>query len=165
MKAKKYCILAVAIILICVGGCKGKKMDKVESTDVTLEQLNELFGQGSQATSLQCQEAFKKYKGKRVQWKGVLKSASYYGGELRASFDHRLEPTEQEKQWSRMSKYKQECYTQIEVGVQFPASQKDKLLGIQKGSFVTYQGQLNEHTGLYERPWELTDGRIVSIEP
>jgi len=164
MKAKKYCILAVAIILICVGGCKGKKMDKVKSTDVTLEQLNELFGQGSQATSLQRQEAFKKYKGKRVQWKGVLKSASYYGGELCASFDHQLEPTGQGSSTSR-SKYGPGPSLQIEVGVQFPASQKDKLLGIQKGSFVTYQGQLNEHTGLYERPWELTDGRIVSIEP
>ncbi len=153
MKAKKYCILAVAIILICVGGCKGKKMDKVESTDVTLEQLNELFGKGSQATSLQRQEAFKKYKGKRVQWKGVLKRAYYYGDELRALFDHRLEPTGQGGS------------TQIEVGAQFPASQKDKLLGIQKGSLVTYQGQLNEHTGFYARPWELTDGRIVSIEP
>ena len=162
MKGKKYCILAVAIILICVGGCKGKKIEKVESTDVTLEELNDLFGVGSQATSLQSQEAFKKYKGKRVQWKGVLKAAYYSGGELRALFDHRLEPI---GQGSRMSKYKQECYTQIEVGVQFPASQKDKLLGIQKGSFVTYQGQLNEHTGFYARPWELTDGRIVSKEP
>ena len=150
---KKVCILAVAITLICMGGCKGKKMDKVESTDVTLEELNDLFGKDSQATSLQRQEAFKKYKGKRVQWKGVLKEAYYSGGELLASFGHRLEPT------------KQGSVTQIEVGVQFPPSQKDKLLAIQKGSIVIYQGQINEHTGFYERPWVLTDGRIASIEP
>ena len=136
-----------------------EKADKVEFINVRLEELKELFGQPSQLTGLQKQEAFKKYKGKWVQWTGVLTSAAAYSSnEIYAKFKHVLEPIGGKKT------YRYPGITHFEVSVQFPALQKHKLLKAQKGCRITYQGQLNDYSGVYSGSVKLRNGRLVSIE-
>lgn len=136
------------------------KTDKVKLIDVTLGQLIELFGRGGQLTSLQKQEEFRKYKGGSVRWKGSLASvSSYRDNEIYTVFDHLLEPAEAERA------YGHRLHLHFNVRVTFPVSQKDKLLSAQKGSFVTYQGRLSDYTSVYDGYFQLTNGRVISIEP
>ncbi|HUW20176.1 MAG TPA: hypothetical protein VMW16_12840 [Sedimentisphaerales bacterium] len=135
-----------------VGFAKSVKAGRVERTDVTLQELQDLFCKGSKLTDLQRQEEFNKYRGKMVQWQGVLKRAYYADEQLCAVFGHRVKPS---GLLGRRT---------VEITVSFPDLEKSKLLNAQRGSLVTFQGQLNEHSGSYKRPWHLTNGRVVSVE-
>jgi len=161
MEAKKYWVIAGALLLAFMVGrwsanelpakerAETARTGKVEQTDVTVQQLQEVLEKSGQLTSLQRQEALEDYIDKQVQWKGSLKSVD---GQLCAVISHRIKPS-----WALGRR-------QIQVIVNFPHSQKEMLLNAQKGYLVTYQGILSEYTGSAKSPWLLTNGQVLSIE-
>lgn len=172
-EAKKYCMetrkywgIALALVLAFLMGrwsanqspasakaaTQRARMGKVEQSDVTVQELQEVFAKGKEMTSLQREEALKNYINKQVQWQGKLKSASYSEGQVCAVISHRIKPS-----WLLGQR-------QVEATVKFADSEKEELLKAPKGSVVTYQGILSEYTGSAKRPLLLTDGQIVSVE-
>ena len=163
METKKYWVIAGALLLAFIVGrwstdqspasaeaeTQKARSGKVEQSDVTVQQLQEVLNQNRQMTSLRREEALRNYINKQVQWKGSLKSVD---GQLCAVISHRIKPS-----WALGRR-------QIQVIVNFPHSQKEMLLNAQKGSLVTYQGTLSEYTGSAKSPWLLTDGQVLSIE-
>lgn len=166
MDTKKYFILAAVLVMAFMVGrwgadespakAKAKtgkaRTGKVEQTNVTVQQLQEVLNKGRKLTSLQRQEALKNYINKQVQWKGKLKLADCSDGQLCAVISHKVKPS-----WLLGQR-------KVQVTVNFPDSQKETLLNAQKGSWVTYQGILSEYTGSAKSPWLLTDGQILRIE-
>jgi len=166
MEAKKYCAIAGALLLAFMMGrwsadqspasAKAQTQKagsgKVEQSDVTVQQLQDVLEKSRKLTSLQRQEALKNYINKQVRWKGILKSAYSSEGELWAVISHRVKPS-----WPLGQR-------KVQVTVNFADSQRQTLLNAQKGSLVTYQGVLSEYTGSAKRPWLLTDGQILSVE-
>ncbi len=161
METKKFWVIAAVLGMAFMVGrwsanelpAKAKaeiaRTGKVEQTDVTVQQLQEVLQKSRKQTSLQRQEALEDYIDKQVQWKGSLKSVD---GQLCAVISHRIKPS-----WALGRR-------QIRVIVNFPHSQKEMLLNAQKGSLVAYQGTLSEYTGSAKSPWLLTDGQVLSIE-
>jgi hypothetical protein len=166
MEAKKYCVIAGALLLAFMLGrwsadqspasakaeAQRARSGKVEQSDVTVQQLQEVLNQNRQMTNLRREEALSNYINKQVQWKGTLKSAYSSEGELWGVISHRIKPS-----WLLGQR-------QVQVTVNFADSQKETLLNAQKGSLVTYQGVLSEYMGSTKRPWLLTDGQILSVE-
>jgi len=164
METKTYWIIAAVLGMAFIVGrwsavesptkakAKTARTAKVEQTDVTVQQLQEVLRKGRKQTSLQRQESLNNYIDKQVQWKGSLKSAYCSDGQLSAVISHRIKPS-----WLLGRR-------RVQVIVNFPDSEKETLLNAQKGSIVTYQGTLSEYTGSAKRPWLLTDGQILSVE-
>ncbi len=164
METKMYWVIAAVLGMAFIVGrwsavesptkakAKTARTAKVEQTDVTVQQLQEVLQKGRKQTSLQQEESLKNYIDKQVQWKGSLKSAYCSDGQLWGVISHRIKPS-----WLLGRR-------QVQVIVNFADSQKETLLNAQKGSVVTYQGTLSEYTGSAKRPWLLTDGQVLSIE-
>ena len=127
-------------------------ISKVEQTDVTVQQLQQVLDQNKQSTRLQRTEAFANYTSKQEQWKGTLKSAYSSEGQLWAVISHKITPS-----WllGRRS---------VGVTVNFADSEKNTLLNAPAGSVVTYKGILSEYTGSAKQPWRITDAQILSVE-
>ena len=166
MDTKQYWLVAGAVVLVFMvgrwsanqtpasAGAQTRKagIGKVEKTDVTVQQLQQVLNQNKQSTSLQRTEALANYINKQVQWKGTLKSAYSSEGQLWVVVSHKITPS-----WllGRRS---------VGVTVNFADSEKDILLNATVGSVVTYQGILSEYTGTAKQPWCITDGQVLSVE-
>ena len=167
---KHFAIIAGAILLAFMVGrwsagqspasaeaqSKKGRTAKVEQSNVTVQQLQELLGQSKKMTTLQRDEALGKYisnnKLTQIRWKGTLKKAYSSEGKFLAVVSHKVKPS-----WALGRR-------NVLVTVEFAASEKGKLLNAPKGALVTYQGILSEYTGSAERPWCVTDGQILSVE-
>lgn len=166
METKKYWVIAGALLLAFIVGrwstdqspasaeaeTQKARSGKVEQSDVTVQQLQEVLNQNRQMTSLRREEALRNYINKQVQWKGTLKSAYSSEGELWGVISHRVKPS-----WPLGRR-------NVCVTVNFLDSEKDKLLNARKASLVTYQGILSKYTGSSAKPWCVTDGQILSVE-
>jgi hypothetical protein len=166
METKKYSMIAGALLLAFMMGrwstsqspapagaeTQRVRSGRVEQSDVTVQQLQEVLNKNRRTTSLQREEALGNYINKQVQWKGILKSAYNSEGKFWGIISHRIKPS-----WFLGQRH-------VQVTVNFADSQKETLLNAQKGSLVTYQGVLSEYTGSAKRPWLLTDGQILSVE-
>jgi hypothetical protein len=168
MEAKKYWVIAVAIVAAFVVGrwsanespaaAKAKterewtaKIEQVEQTDVTVQQLQQIV-ESRRLTELQKQEAVRDYIGKQVQWKGSLKSASLTDGRLCAVISHTIKPS-----WLLGRRH-------VRATIEFDDSQKEMLLNAQEGSLVTFRATLKEFTSSAKKPCLLTDGQVLRVE-
>ena len=109
---------------------KAKKKAIVPS-DITFEEVNEKFGDGSSLTDLQKEEAWKSYKNKCIEWTGELVSMSEgtFGG-IRIGMRH-LSST-----------------ITRDVTVTAPDSEKKALLNWREGDYYTYKGRLKGYGGM-----------------
>jgi hypothetical protein len=164
---KKFAIAGALLLAFMVGRWSGgqpttaakaqsKKAQAVEVkvSNVTVQELQELLSESKQKTKLQREQALGNYINKQTQirWKGTLKSAYSSEGKPSAVLRHSVKPS-----WPLGRR-------NVSVTVEFAASEKGKLLNAAKGSLVTYQGILSEYTGSAEKPWLVTDGKILSVE-
>jgi len=109
----------------------------------TFEDLDNMFGKGSNLSEAQKDEAWGRYKGKYVSWMGqiVYKNLNVASG-LRIGM---------------MQKEKGDI--EVKVGL----AKKDKVLKFQEGETVLYTGRLTERRG-DNSPYILEDGDIITIK-
>ena len=109
----------------------------------TFEDLDNMFGKGSNLSEAQKDEAWGKYKGKYVSWTGqiVYKNINVASG-LRIGI---------------MQKEKGDI--EVKVGL----AKKDKVLKFQEGETILYTGRLTERCG-NNSPYILEDGDIITIK-
>ena len=112
-------------------------------SDITFEEIEQLFGIKSKLTTLQKKELFKDYKGKWVEWTGQVRSSSDSWGSLTMSFRHQLST------WTS------------DVTVYFSKSAKNALMHLEKDKRVTYQGKLDDYGELLGHT--LKEGKIIEV--
>ena len=112
-------------------------------SDITFEEIEQLFGIKSKLTTLQKKELFKDYKGKWVEWTGQVRSSSDSWGSLTMSFRHQLST------WTS------------DVTVYFPKSAKNALMQLEEDKWVTYQGKLDDYGELLGHT--LKEGKIIEV--
>lgn len=112
-------------------------------SDITFEEIEQLFGVQSKLTTLQKKELFKNYKGKWVEWTGQVGSSSDIWGSLTMSFRH------------------QPSTLTSDVTVFFPKSAKNALLLLTEEQLVTYQGKLDDYGEFLGHT--LKEGRIIKV--
>ncbi len=109
----------------------------------TFEDMDNIFGKGSNLSDAQKDETWGKYKGKYVSWTGqiVYKNMNVASG-LRIGI---------------MQKEKGDV--EVKVGM----AKKDKVLKFQEGETILYTGRLTERRG-GDSPYILEDGDIITIK-
>ncbi|HHT9135939.1 MAG TPA: phospholipase D-like domain-containing protein [Candidatus Wunengus sp. YC60] len=116
-----------------------KKISLVE----TFEDLDNIFGKGSNLSDAQKDEAWGKYKGKYVSWMGQIVYKN-----LNVASGLRIGMMQKEKG---------------DVEVKFGRAKKEKVLKFQEGETVRYTGRLTERCGSHS-PYILEDGDIITIK-
>ena len=147
---------------------KNEKPSKAEDPNmikVGLEQLYQLFTVKSRSlTNLQKdvwqKELLKNYGGKYVQWTGRITSISNFIKDKKDAESHcQMQFIYQNFNSGFMA----------DVRVEFPETMKQRLLSLNKGSLITYQGKLPDNyehmKSLEHGNLTLTDGRIISVKP
>jgi len=109
----------------------------------TFDDLDALFGKGSNLTDAQKDETWKKYKGKYVSWSGQIVHKN-----LNVASGLRMVITQ-----------KQKGDVEVKVG----QARKDKILKFQEGETVLYTGRLVERCG-ENAPYILEDGDIITMK-
>lgn len=74
--------LFVFIVVLTEGGPKSKESDKLPISDIEWREIGSIYGQDSNATDLQKEQSWKKYKGKKVKWRGKVYEVEKYWGTL-----------------------------------------------------------------------------------
>ena len=95
-------------------------------SDISFEEIDELFGVGGSLTALQKDERWKEYKGKCVEWSGKLALLEETFGEFRIGFKH-----------GRVSRI-----SLSNVWIFAPQAAKETLLDWQQGSTYVYRATL-----------------------
>ena len=116
-----------------------KKIFLVES----FEDLDNIFGKGSNLSDVQKDKAWEKYKGKYVSWMGQIVYKN-----LNVATGLRLGITQKER-----------GDVELKIGL----AKKDKVLEFQDGETVLYTGKLVERRGSHS-PFILEDGDIITIK-
>jgi hypothetical protein len=152
---------------------KDKKPSKVEDPNMSNVSPLQLyrFAEGP-LTELQKKEFYdNNYNGKQIQWTGIVSSVDSEMGHKKDKesyhivtflyyfpHDYQRGPVRGGFQGGAMSGYDYP----VKVRVEFPESQKQKLISLNTGSLVTYQAKLPDN---YRSWMGLTDGIIISVKP
>src|SRR3990167_6673992 len=109
----------------------------------TFEDLDNMFGKGSNLSEAQKDEAWGRYKGKYVSWMGQIVYKN-----LNVASGLRIGMMQKEKG---------------DIEVKVALAKKDKVLKFQEGETVLYIGRLTERRG-DNSPYILEDGDIITIK-
>jgi hypothetical protein len=154
-------IPAGALLLCCVGGIAfvayvvsvGQKAQQARQeqakqspiSDITWEEIDQIYNLKSSATNLQKEEAWKKYKGKKVKWQGTVSSMSETFGTLQLQI--KMNP----------------ATLTSDLLMRLNDDQREKALKLSKGDRVTFVGVLDEWGAIM--PTTLSQGEIIAEGP
>ncbi len=110
--------------------------------DVSFEEMDKQFGKESTLSRSEKNKLWKKYKGKYVQWQGIVS----YKGMGRVD-------------WNRIGVSRQDNKNNAEVEILFDWRMFEKIMNVSTGSTITYTGKLVSRSGV-DAPYRLDDGNI-----
>jgi hypothetical protein len=112
-----------------------------EFIDISFDEMDKKFGDGSSLSRAEKKDLWEKYKGKYVRWQGII----VYKGMGRVD-------------WNRMG-VSRRMDKNAEVEIVFDWRMFEKVMSVRVGSSITYTGKLISRPGI-NSPYRLDDGDI-----
>ena len=119
-----------------------KEMEGKEFLGISFQEMEKVFGEESQLSSSEKRKAWEDYKGKYVQWQGII----VYRGVGRMD-------------WNRVGIRHSEG-EKADVEVSFNWNNMEDILALRVGDSVTYTARLSKGRGL-SSPYRLEDGEVL----
>lgn len=119
-----------------------KEEEGKEFLGISFQELEKIFGEGGQLSDSQKKEAWENYRGKYVQWQGVV----VYKGIGRMD-------------WNRVG-IRHSQGKEADVEVSFNWNNMGAVLTLREGDFITFTARLSKRKG-YGSPYRLDDGELL----